>query len=436
MRPVRARLSIALICVLIAGCGGAPTAVPSAAPSLGPTAEPSPTPTPSPATTPAPSSSRTAEPTPVPTPTLPPAGRWVRVDDQPAFASASMNAVAAGPGGFVAVGMECLGTYPACAVRAVAWTSPDGLAWDRADLPSRAEERADLVVYDGADYVASVRAGPVAVLWTSSDGAAWRRMPDVPAFAGAEIRGMARIGDRRVAVGLSGTGFALWTSTDGLSWESVGGMPKLEETDDNSGLGVVAFGDRFVAWATSWADDYVLTSTDGLHWSTTRHALRAVAGRTIGAWISDVAVDGDRLVAVGGRECTKAEWGEITGGCTYGAAWTSTDSVTWRPAKLRGDKQQSQLGLGFETVVRRGDRIVAIARQFGALTASWESPDGGVWTQSASAPGGGWVDPAPEELESWVLGIAAGSDRTVAVGGFDWLDEDGHRWLAAVWMLR
>ena len=134
---------------------------------------------------------------------------WTRAPDSPAFADAAMSGVAAGPGGFVAVG-----TTPAGG--AAVWISPDGKAWNRVpDSPAFAGARMQSIAAAGPGYVA-VGWGPEdAAVWTSADGMAWIRDPGGEGFAGAQMFGIVG-GSPIVIVGRgvpsSGAKALVWTS--------------------------------------------------------------------------------------------------------------------------------------------------------------------------------------------------------------------------------
>src|SRR5206468_102843 len=93
-------------------------------------------------------------------------------------------------GSVVAVGRS--GSLP------VAWTSSDGLSWQRQAVPtvgpSGVAERMTTVVATDSGFVAGGSSGPEladrhAAFWTSADGQTWSAVPDDPgAFANAEVR--------------------------------------------------------------------------------------------------------------------------------------------------------------------------------------------------------------------------------------------------------
>ncbi len=177
---------------------------------------------------------------------------WTSTSGGAALAAAAgrtirMNGVTSTGSGWLAVGEEdtlCqLNCGTASAVRALVWTSPDGLTWSRrSDATSLAHAAMNAVVRLGSGFVAvggapdRVTTSQVpehAVVWTSADGRSWSRVADSPLFhapAGTDqtfgdtMSGIATDGRHLVAVGTVGTqgdvGSALaWSSTTGRSWQ-------------------------------------------------------------------------------------------------------------------------------------------------------------------------------------------------------------------------
>ena len=142
--------------------------------------------------------------------------------------------VVATDAGWLAVGRE----DPACnmncgnePIRALVWTSPDGLRW----TPVGGQTSFDgggmaTVTRGGPGYVAAGgSAGGHAAIWTSTDGNAWARVADDPMFGPdtdpsfpAGVVGLAASESLVVAVGRDvsdGGGSVLaWWSADGQSW--------------------------------------------------------------------------------------------------------------------------------------------------------------------------------------------------------------------------
>ena len=140
------------------------------------------------------------------------------------------GSLTAGPGGVVAVGT--MNDEPA------SWFSPDGMSWTvRADAfpatPTGSDTiRVTAVVATDHGWLAVGREdlscntncglAPVrAMAWTSSDGLHWVRIPDQASFSTAAMTGVVRSGAGFVAVGNAGIHAAAWASPDGVTWSRI-----------------------------------------------------------------------------------------------------------------------------------------------------------------------------------------------------------------------
>lgn len=220
-------------------------------------------------------------------------------------AAERMNAVAAGPNRYVAggsVGPELLDRH------ARFWTSPDGMAWqpitDDAAAFANSEVRAITPFQGGfvaVGSVGSVQQRTGAVAWVSPDGVAWTRVDD-PAFVGGEAvsvapgpsGGLVAVGyqvDRRVAVA--------WTSPDGRHWTRAPDEPSREHSGGFAWMtDVLSVGDVAIAvgdvqglqrgTAVSWV------THDGLTW---QQSISAPVQE--GAEFYAIAPNGDGALAVG-----------------------------------------------------------------------------------------------------------------------------------------
>ena len=134
-----------------------------------------------------------------------------------------MRDVLASPGGLLAVGSVCQNDSGDC--QPAAWTSPDGVSWQRtAGVPS-VPGVLKAVATSGAGYVAvgaqscagsaRIQAGDCpALILTSPDGEAWTQQSFEQS---GDLRTITWIGDRYVATAPDGPGL-LWTCEDGSSW--------------------------------------------------------------------------------------------------------------------------------------------------------------------------------------------------------------------------
>jgi len=130
----------------------------------------------------------------------------------PQFAARSMGAVAAGPGGLVAIGTDA-------SLATLVWTSVDGSSWELVSGGPVPQGRLTDVAGGPNGYVAVGSAGNDAVAWSSPDGRAWTAAPTSPALADATMTRVLSTGSTFVALGRSGNGDGnAWASPDGLSW--------------------------------------------------------------------------------------------------------------------------------------------------------------------------------------------------------------------------
>lgn len=217
----------------------------------------------------------------------------------------SMNAVTAGAQGIVAVGQK-LGSS-----KAVAWTSDDGVEWERHTDESLSGRRMLDVIEGGPGFIAVGSGDAGAAVWTSADGRTWtqadvRAAPDVR--RSSTIEAITAFGDGFLAVGGRGQFTpVVWRSPDGREWEHV--------TDERGVLSqvtlndVVAVDDILVAVGRDVAESRggVWISADGAHWHAVSNADGAFSspGRER---IDAVAPWGDRLVAVGSGDGNAVVW--------------------------------------------------------------------------------------------------------------------------------
>jgi hypothetical protein len=289
--------------------------------------------------------------------TSPDASTWSLHPIDAAAFSFAVAAATSSDGTVVAVGR--VGSLP------MAWTTSDGAAWQRHAVPTLAAggaaERMTAVVAGASGYLAGGSAGPEladrhARFWTSVDGATWLAVPDDPvAFADAEVRSIARLGDGYVAVGVVGsaqhpTGAVAWTSADGRRWARiddpafVGGIAASVTVAPFGGL-VAVGSDLGRHNAVAW------TSPDGRHW--TRAADEASRQHSGGfAWMTDVAAVGDAVLAVGDYQ-----------GLQRGTAisWISRDGLTWQESR----SAPVQEGAEFYGVIPGGPGAIVVGA-FGA----------------------------------------------------------------------
>jgi hypothetical protein len=270
-------------------------------------------------------------------------------------------ALAVGPDGtIVAVGRS--GSKP------VAWTSSDaGVSWSEHAVSILGDgtvaERMTTVIATADGFVAGGSVGPElaerhARFWRSSDGATWRPSPDdATAFANAEVRAIASLGDDLIAIGVVGsaqgvTGSVAWTSRDGGTWT------RIDDPALSSGKavaigaapwgGLVAVGsDVDRRGAIAWS------STDGRVWTKAPDEESRRGGNGY-AWMTDVVPVGDLLVAIGDYQDLQRP---------TALSWVSRDGQHWTQARAAPVQQQGE----FYAVVVGGPGVIAVG--------SYGSPD-------------------------------------------------------------
>jgi hypothetical protein len=211
----------------------------------------------------------------------------------------ALEDVAAGPGGFVAVGSE----VGAGGFRATAWHSPDGLVWTRTQSDMGGDS-AGAVVQFGSGYVAAgwspgENGDDRALFWTSPDGRTWEAAPDAKDL------------------------------------HDVGSSPVLAA----AGQHLVAFGGRSHAWVAT--EPLVWTSQDGVTWESQASAgvvaplpsdAPAASGEpaTVGLLIGGLIGTDRGFVASGGAFTLGAAAGNAPGmSTTRRVVWTSPTGATW-----------------------------------------------------------------------------------------------------------
>lgn len=283
--------------------------------------------------------------------------------------------ITAGGPGLVAVGTEDWG--PAI------WTSADGLTWNTVEQRLGSGWVAD--VTSGGPGLVAVRLantwppvpGDDAPVWTSADGVTWSRTRPHPVFRGARVRAVTAGGPGLVAVGdLDGP--RAWFSSDGVTWELASVPPPPPN---------VAYDDV--------APDVELVE----------------------AWMQDVVVSGDRLIAVG----TIGLKAGPNGIRYHPTIWTSTNGMTWTEVPLGADVFPVASEILSLAAGRGG--FVAVGRPYPDTgPAVWTSPDGLRWRRAPSDQDA-FVSRAPKAqdpndyLEFDLQSVAAGPGGYVAVGG-------------------
>lgn len=294
---------------------------------------------------------------------------WSRMELPATYDVAALDTIAVTEHGLLAGGFD----GPDAAI----WKSPDGATWERATIAPAGSEtdgmfaevvgfaslgaRAVAVGFEGSGEPGEMYfggldrwktsawsdAGPVAAVWISDNGEEWTRVPhDESLFGGDDVVRMwalAASEDRLVAVG-----DAVWRSADGQIWER-------SPSPGGALFSVIFDGTQFVAAGLDLSGlPGMYRSADGIEWvampveqgdgwwrpaplldvAKAGFAYAAVGqmgvfravdvsveaekiyqiDTNIGSYLSGIAVDGDRVVAVGekyqGVVCTSTDAGQ------------------------------------------------------------------------------------------------------------------------------
>jgi hypothetical protein len=313
----------------------------------------------------------------------------VRWRQQKGKTPAGADALAAGPGGVVAVGL--VGELPA------SWFSRDGLKWTARSkafpMPRLGSDgvRVTDVVARGDGWLAVGRRDPFcptgcgdnpirSYVWTSKDGLHWTRVADQKTLKGGGINSVAQRGEGFVAVGAASDHVAIWTSPDGLAWSRVPDKPMFREPKGSdwtlsvNATGVAVRGGITVAVGMAYAQDTcppgvparlcpgarAWWSADGRTWS------KATVQKGVDGQMFSVTATPDGFLATGpsgGRSC-------------LGGIWASTDGRAWRCVA------SSKSFKGFGPYAAAASETVEVA--VGLTDAGWDEESGD------GMPGAAW----------------------------------------------
>ena len=358
------------------------------------------------------------DPDPEPAPGAFDAQRWIRGissdpdDEDPVrIDRGAMNDVTVGGAGLVAVGSSFDEGV------AVAWTSTDGLEWDRALVEptsfTAVTPGMSAVTVGGPGLVAVGDANGIGLVWTSVDGRTWEPVPQDPAVFGDPsqedferqlivLMSVTSGGPGLVAVGSVDGTAAVWTSSDGAAWERVPGDPEVFGEELARMNRVIEGGPGLVAVGQVTGEPAVWASVDGLSWQRVADDGTAFGSDGFGS-ITDVAVGGPGLIAVGSA-----------GGP---AAWTSTDGTEW--SRVAGEStfmsEQEGRDVVLDAVSSGGPGLVVFGREFvqefafAGMVVAWTSADGAQWDRV----------PYEDDVfsgEGYIVSVIEGGPGLVAVG--------------------
>lgn len=373
------------------------------------------------------------------TPPAAEAVRWLRVAGQEALGGPGeqrMEAVAAGGGGWLAVGSTPAsgGEAEGGEVDAAVWRSPDGLEWARVGegtLGGPGDQRMLDVAVGTLGLVAVGFDGRSAAVWTSVDGGSWERVVhDEAVFGGpgdqrAEaVAAVPGVGSGWIAVGTdAGAGdgeAAVWRSADGTSWSRVLDAGGLGGPGEQRMLDVAATPSGLVAVGADGGSAVVWTSPDGGSWA------RAALGGA-GAASGVALAPGAGLVAVGSAPADGLD----------AVVWRSGDAGAWE--RQEGGELAGPLDQELVAVAIGEERAVAVGHTDvggGDDAAAWSSTDGVAWVRSdhdeelfggdqaqrmidvavegTTAVAVGWSGSSPASRDSavWVTDLRGGGSRS------------------------
>jgi hypothetical protein len=289
---------------------------------------------------------------------------WSRLSQRGAIAEPgrSIMIVAACPdghGGLVVAGTSAIGSDPSLALKAAIWQSSDGRTWDRSAVDGGIGASVEDVAA-GPGGLAAVGlerpfpgGGDRALAWYSSDGTTWRSA-SVGDPNGYSLLAVVAWQGGFVAIG-SGTGgrAAAWTSADGRAWTQVASLP-----DGFEAHRLVAFADRLVVVSNLVGEPASLTSGDARNWAQAAMPLDGTEPQA-NAWVADVVDVNGRLVAVGYSAIGVALLPEATSAPPpRPLVWLSDDGSNWRllppDASLQGSLNGAAV-LGSNVVVTTQD---------------------------------------------------------------------------------
>ena len=390
---------------------------------------------------------------------------WTRAPGVPSFQGAYLLDVAAGTGGFVAVG-------PSGPDGSGVWRSADGVDWEPVKTPAFSDATPEQIVWVGSRYVVTGAprssftecgncfwiGGPL--VWTSEDGIAWTPTRGLPeGFAPARLTPGP---DKAMALVRAGVLPAGLYESDGLGWDRLGDGPADVTTVMAAAAlssGYLVVGSDSNVQPGAYDIPAVSFSADGKAWQTSTFVPPA-GERNRGNQLAAIAALGPTMVVVGNYrtgpdECDacvlKGQVFVSSNLATYptpSAAPTDTAIVapsttpstapsTAEPGRT-GDRR---LGVAWQVVTpendgtsstsanavtARGPGFVAVGHTCrpdpsGGDSQCWGSvqvsTDGLTWESVARQPGleiGAYYPPSGPGAD--MIGVAAGADATVAIG--------------------
>jgi F5/8 type C domain len=243
--------------------------------------------------------------------------------------------------------LAACGTSPSPTLETSPTPRPGDVGWEvvgRGSLPAQTAMPVDVTARDGIVVMVGLGAnqpraeGTTSALpiWSSTQGGLWTQATvegtasGSPASVVAFDKGFVAVGSDQCSPTLYGLTMqdcepAIWRSTDGVEWSRVAldAPPNTQLTAVitwNDGL--LAVGGRLLgAGSTGAQGPVLLRSADGTTWE------QVNPNDTLDGPLTDVASDGETLIAVGVRGGT---------GRAQAAAWSSQDGIAWTRETLAG----------------------------------------------------------------------------------------------------
>lgn len=335
----------------------------------------------------------------------------------------AVHAVTATGSGFVAVGDDSNGERRV----AVAWTSADGIIWQRqppSDLVVSSGSTAGVTVTDvaGSGPLIAVGGSVSVQLWGSPDGRSWSRQdpPEDPTGSAAASRAAT---DGRTILVSTGR---LWLRGPAGGWTEVGAdtsvFPRTARSYELYAM--TRTGDQLIAFGRSGAELAQWTSPDGLRWERRPDAGGVFATGSV----SGLARTGSLIVAGGtARDAS---------GHNLAAVWTSADDgATWARAEAGNPAWTVRRTTQIFGVGTGGPGVVAVGLSWDGVTIdahAWSSSDGRTWRRASDPPE--WSGPG-DQILSVACGLPGGGVvalGTVTVLGeqdvWAWVSQDGVTW--------